>query len=197
MGRRAPRAGQPLWPRGGALAHRHDAVPARDHGRPGTAVAGAPGRLHEGLPAGRHRGRQQLARVRDAPRARPDPGPASDRGRGPAVQPAAPRSHDRHHAGAARPGPRGAGPRRRQQPPDQGIPWRGPVPDRLELRDRRQVDADPLALLRRDRRVPRRRRRAGRPDRAGGEAHHRAALLTPQGIPGLDAHDQGHLPDRT
>ena len=176
--------------RGRAVADVADAVPAGDDGRAQPAASGAAGGVHERLAAGRDRERLQLDRLRHPPRAGADAGGAADGRAGEAVLAAAHRSADRGEPGAAREG--GAGPvaRQRQHGAVEGVPRRHPGDDRRQLGGRPAFDAGALPVPRRGRRLSAVGRRRGRSGGAGrsADAH---LLLAAQGVPRLDADDQG------
>ena len=177
-----------------ALAHPADAVPQGDHGLSVAVVAGAARGVHEGQSDGRDGGRQLLDWLCDPPGAGADDGRGADGGAGQAQFEAADRSADRGERGSPRAGEGAPFARQRQHGAQQGLPRRGADPDRRQQRRRPALHAGALPLPRRGRRLPGRRRGRGRSDPAG-----RAALRhlpAPQDPAGVDAEDQGAVPDR-
>ena len=177
------------------MAHVADALPEGHHGRAVAAPPGAAHRVHEGQSDRRDRRRLELDRLRGAPRAGPDAGGAADGGAGQALLAATDRSADRREPGAARTDRAGAGPRQRQHGAVQGVPGRHPGDDRRQLGRRPALHAGALPVPRRGGRVSAVGRRRGRSGGPGGSAN-ADVLVAAQGVPGVDADDQGAVGDR-
>ena len=96
---------------------------------------------------------------------------------------------------AAREGGAGAVARRRQYRAVEGVPRRHPGDDRRQLGGRPALDAGALPVPRRGRRLSAVGRRRGRAGGAGRGAD-ADLLVAAQGVPGLDADDQGTVADR-
>ena len=171
VGRQVPDALATRVVRTGPVAHRPDAVPARDHGLPLAHVADRAHGLHERRADRRDGVRQQLDRVRDPPGARPDDGGAAHRRDGQAQLEAEGRSSDRGVGGAAEARSRSPVARLRQHGSGEGVSGRRAGDDRRQLRGRPPVDGRAVSVPGRDRRVSRRCGRRGRPDQSGAGAH--------------------------
>ena len=177
------------------MADQPHALPARPDGRAQSAPSGAAGGVHEGQPAGGQRERLQLDRLRDPPCAGADAGGAAVGRAGQALLAAADRPADRGEPLVAREGGAGALAGLRQHGAVEGVPRRHPGADRRQLGRRPALDAGALPVPRRGRRLSALGRRRGR---SGGFGRGADAdlLLAAQGVPRLDADDQGAVADR-